>query len=270
MSYSSALERIAVPWVRNLEKLGIRARMRVTDPVLFQKRTDEFDFDVTVTSFPASQTPGNELLERFSSAAADQKGSDNVSGVRDPAVDALIERLLQSDSRTELLDAEATNEQRHRHQRRDHQYRAGADVGFVEEQVFAFKTLDPAPDHADRHRLVRAEAAEIVDVHIVLRRRRRPGAEHQRGPTVANAGAGVHPQLAVGRGRTRDLGEVEAPREAHREHAPAGAHRAEPAQLAAVHSLSVQADDVGWRCRERAVACQPGLRPKAMGARGDV
>lgn len=105
LSYSSALERIAVPWVRNLEKLGIRARMRVTDPVLFQKRTDEFDFDVTVTSFPASQTPGNELLERFSSAAADQKGSDNVAGVRDPAVDALIERLLQSDSRTELLDA---------------------------------------------------------------------------------------------------------------------------------------------------------------------
>jgi microcin C transport system substrate-binding protein len=105
LSYSAALERIAVPWVRNLEKLGIRARMRVTDPVLFQKRTDEFDFDVTVTSYPASQTPGNELLERFSSAAADQKGSDNVSGVRDPAVDALIDRLLQSESRAELVDA---------------------------------------------------------------------------------------------------------------------------------------------------------------------
>jgi microcin C transport system substrate-binding protein len=105
LSYSKALERIAVPWARNLEKLGIRAELRVTDPVLFQKRTDDFDFDVTVTSYPASQTPGNELLERFSSAAADEKGSDNVAGVRDPAVDALIATLLQSETREELVDA---------------------------------------------------------------------------------------------------------------------------------------------------------------------
>ena len=105
LSYSKALERIAVPWVRNLEKLGIEARLRVTDPVLFQKRLDEFDFDVTVVSFPASQTPGNELLDRFGSAAADQKGSDNAMGVRDPAVDALIQRLLGSQSREELVMA---------------------------------------------------------------------------------------------------------------------------------------------------------------------
>jgi microcin C transport system substrate-binding protein len=104
LSYSKALERIAVPWARNLEKLGIRANLRVTDPVLFQKRLDEFDFDVTVVSFPASQTPGNELLERFASAAADEKGSDNAMGVRDPAVDAIIGRLLQSDTRESLLD----------------------------------------------------------------------------------------------------------------------------------------------------------------------
>jgi microcin C transport system substrate-binding protein len=105
LSYSKALERIAVPWARNLEKLGIRANLRVTDPVLFQKRLDEFDFDVTVVSFPASQTPGNELVERFSSESADQKGSDNASGVRDPAVDAIVRRLLQSDSRAELVAA---------------------------------------------------------------------------------------------------------------------------------------------------------------------
>jgi microcin C transport system substrate-binding protein len=105
LSYSSALERIAVPWARNLEKLGIRANLRVTDPVLFQKRTDEFDFDVTVTSYPASQTPGNELVDRFGSAAADQKGSDNAAGVRDPAVDALIAKVLASDSREELVTA---------------------------------------------------------------------------------------------------------------------------------------------------------------------
>jgi len=105
LSYSKALERIAVPWARNLEKLGIRANLRVTDPVLFQKRLDEFDFDVTVVSFPASQTPGNELVERFASESADEKGSDNAMGVRDPAVDALVRTLLTSDSRTELVAA---------------------------------------------------------------------------------------------------------------------------------------------------------------------
>ena len=105
LSYSSALERIAVPWARNLEKLGIRANLRVTDPVLFQKRMDEFDYDVTVVSYPASQTPGNELLDRFGSAASDEKGSDNAAGVRDPAVDALIAALLRSDSREELVAA---------------------------------------------------------------------------------------------------------------------------------------------------------------------
>jgi microcin C transport system substrate-binding protein len=103
LSYSKALERIAVPWARNLEKLGIQARLRVTDPVLFQKRMDEFDFDVTVISLPASQTPGNELLERFSSAAADEKGSDNAPGIKDPAVDALIAQILRSDSRASLV-----------------------------------------------------------------------------------------------------------------------------------------------------------------------
>ncbi len=105
LSYSKALERIAVPWVRNLEKLGIRANMRVTDPVLFQKRLDDYDFDVTVISMPASQTPGNELLERFSSQAADEKGSDNAPGVKDPVIDALIQQLLASNSREELVAA---------------------------------------------------------------------------------------------------------------------------------------------------------------------
>lgn len=105
LSYSRALERVAVPWARNLEKLGIAARLRTTDPALYQKRSDEFDFDVMVALFPASQTPGNELIERFSSAAAGERGSDNIMGVRDPAVDALISRLLASESRAELVAA---------------------------------------------------------------------------------------------------------------------------------------------------------------------
>lgn len=105
LTYSKALERVAVPWVRNLEKLGIEARMRVTDPALYTKRVDDFEFDVVVHVFSASQTPGNELVERFTSGAADEKGADNVVGIRDPAVDMLVRELLGSRSRAELVTA---------------------------------------------------------------------------------------------------------------------------------------------------------------------
>ncbi len=105
LTYSKGLERVAVPWARNLEKLGIAVRLRTTDPALYKKREDEFDFDVVVTSYGASQTPGNELVERFTSAAAAEKGSDNLAGVRDPAVDAIVEALLRSRTRAELVAA---------------------------------------------------------------------------------------------------------------------------------------------------------------------
>lgn len=105
LSYSKGLERIAVPWARNLGKLGIAARLRITDPALYQKRMDEFDFDVAIHLYAASQTPGNELLERFSSTAADGKGSDNFAGIRDRAVDAIVQRLLASRTRAELVTA---------------------------------------------------------------------------------------------------------------------------------------------------------------------
>jgi microcin C transport system substrate-binding protein len=104
LTYSKSLERVAVPWVRNLAKLGVQASMRVTDPALYRKRQQDFEFDVVVHVFGASQTPGNELTEYFSSAAADEKGSQNLPGIRDAAVDALITRALESRSRAELVD----------------------------------------------------------------------------------------------------------------------------------------------------------------------
>jgi len=98
-------ERIAVPWARNLEKLGISVRLRVSDPALYRKRADEFDFDVITQVLSSSQTPGNELNERFSSGAAKVKGSDNLAGIRDPAIDEVIRRLLASQTRAELVTA---------------------------------------------------------------------------------------------------------------------------------------------------------------------
>lgn len=103
LTYSKSLQRLAVPWVRNLEKLGVTVRLRIADLALYQRREDLFDFDVVVQSYSAGQTPGNELVERFTSRSARVKGSDNLSGVRDPAVDAVVARLLQSQSRAELV-----------------------------------------------------------------------------------------------------------------------------------------------------------------------
>ncbi len=105
LSYSPALERIAVPWVRNLEKLGIAVNLRVTDPALYQKRTDDFDFDVTTHVYGMSSTPGNELLQMFSVSAADQPGSDNLPGIKDPLLEILVDKLIRSQSRAELQTA---------------------------------------------------------------------------------------------------------------------------------------------------------------------
>lgn len=105
LSYSRGIERVAVPWARNLEKLGIAARLRVTDPALYQKRMDDFDFDVAVMLYAASPTPGNELIERFTSASANESGSDNLAGIHDPVIDAIVQRLLQSRTRDELVVA---------------------------------------------------------------------------------------------------------------------------------------------------------------------
>ncbi len=102
LSYSSAIERIAVPWVRNLERLGISVSLRTTDPALFQRRLDAFDFDVTTHSFGMSSTPGNELFQMFSAAAADQQGSENLPGIRNPALEAIIDKLVRSRTRAEL------------------------------------------------------------------------------------------------------------------------------------------------------------------------
>lgn len=98
-------ERVVAPFARNLEKLGIQARYRVMDPALASKRLDDFDFDVAVHWYLSSQSPGNELFLRFASATADEKGSHNLMGLKDAAVDKLIEAVLTSPTREALVTA---------------------------------------------------------------------------------------------------------------------------------------------------------------------
>lgn len=98
-------ERIMAPYVYNLRKLGIQASYRTIDAALYQRRVDIFDFDAVITVFGASQSPGNELFNMFHSSSAEREGSNNAMGAKDPAVDALVEKIVYAQDRRSLVDA---------------------------------------------------------------------------------------------------------------------------------------------------------------------
>ncbi len=98
-------ERIVAPFARNLAKLGIVVSYRTVDAALYQRRSDTFDFDMMVQGFPQSQSPGNELIDKFHSSTAAQEGSSNVMGLADPVVDALIDKVIYARDRQQLIIA---------------------------------------------------------------------------------------------------------------------------------------------------------------------
>ncbi|MGF1649619.1 MAG: extracellular solute-binding protein [Hyphomicrobiaceae bacterium] len=102
---SPLFERIVLPYIRQLARLGIEATVRVVDSSQYQQRTDTFDFDIIVDSFPQSFSPGNEQRDFWGSAAADREGSRNTIGIKNPAVDALIDKVIFASSRAELVAA---------------------------------------------------------------------------------------------------------------------------------------------------------------------
>ncbi|WP_245391842.1 extracellular solute-binding protein [Salinicola aestuarinus] len=104
--YDSQWERITQPYVRNLERLGIHARIRLVDVNQYLDRLRRFQFDMVVGSFPQSANPGNEQRDFWQSDYADAPQSRNLAGVRDPVVDALVDDLIAADAR-DALDAAA-------------------------------------------------------------------------------------------------------------------------------------------------------------------
>ncbi|MDP2784070.1 MAG: extracellular solute-binding protein [Sulfurimicrobium sp.] len=98
-------ERIVGPFARNLARLGIQASYRTVDVALYQRRSDTFDFDMMVQSFPESQSPGNEQMNMWHSSAAGKEGSNNVIGIKDPVVDALVEKVVYAPDRQALVTA---------------------------------------------------------------------------------------------------------------------------------------------------------------------
>jgi microcin C transport system substrate-binding protein len=105
MDNSGSMARVVTPMAKNLEKLGIRVQIRAVDFAVLQKRLDVFDFEVISNRTVGSEAPGTELLERFGSAAAKTEGSGNLMGVSDPAVDALLQRVISAQTRPELSAA---------------------------------------------------------------------------------------------------------------------------------------------------------------------
>ncbi|AIO40972.1 ABC transporter substrate-binding protein [Burkholderia sp. AU19243] len=100
-----SMQGVVTAYQRNLAKLGIDARFRTADFALLQKRLDAFDYDMTTIRLPGVQVPGAEQYSRYASKFADEPGSDNLIGLKSPAVDALLHALGTAQTREELLDA---------------------------------------------------------------------------------------------------------------------------------------------------------------------
>jgi len=96
--------RVVQPFTKNLERIGVKARLRVVDSAQYINRLNDFDFDMIVTSVPNSLSPGNEQLNFWGSTFADQPGSRNYAGVKNPVVDALIAQLIKAPDRKTLVD----------------------------------------------------------------------------------------------------------------------------------------------------------------------
>ncbi|GGK69132.1 extracellular solute-binding protein [Amphritea balenae] len=101
--YSPAFERVVAPFSRNLERMGIIPSVRLVDVSQYINRVRSFDFDIIVSGFGQSSSPGNEQREYWHSSTADQPGSRNMIGIKNPAIDYLVEQVIQAPDREQLV-----------------------------------------------------------------------------------------------------------------------------------------------------------------------
>jgi microcin C transport system substrate-binding protein len=100
-----SFERVMLFFKPSLERLGIAVSVRTIDPTQFENRLRSWDFDIVVSSWPESLSPGNEQREYWGSQAADMAGSRNIIGIKNPAIDKLIERVIYTKDRDDLVAA---------------------------------------------------------------------------------------------------------------------------------------------------------------------
>ncbi|MCM5559622.1 extracellular solute-binding protein [Pleomorphomonas sp. JP5] len=105
LTFSSLDERYISPFAKALGRIGIDLDLRLVDDAQYLNRTRSFDFDMTVDVWGQSLSPGNEQREMWGSKAADLPGSRNTAGIKNPAVDALIEKVIYAENREALVTA---------------------------------------------------------------------------------------------------------------------------------------------------------------------
>jgi microcin C transport system substrate-binding protein len=98
-------ERLVLPYTHALKRLGIQASLRIIDSSQYTARVRKFDFDIVTVTFPQSESPGNEQRFFWGSDAADAEGSWNVIGIKNPAIDKLIDRIILAKDRDDLVAA---------------------------------------------------------------------------------------------------------------------------------------------------------------------
>lgn len=101
----ASFERVIAPYVANLKKLGMVVAYRTIDPALYADRIKNFDFDMVVTTYGQSQSPGNEQRDYWTTASAARKGSRNLAGIKNPVVDALVDAVIYAENQEQLTTA---------------------------------------------------------------------------------------------------------------------------------------------------------------------
>jgi microcin C transport system substrate-binding protein len=100
---SNVFERHTQPFIKNLKLLGVTARIRIVDAAQYKKRLEDFDFDIVHDVMLMAWNPGEELRAYFSSKTANVNGTRNLAGISNPAVDALVDKAQQAETREELV-----------------------------------------------------------------------------------------------------------------------------------------------------------------------
>lgn len=99
----ASFTRVMLPFISNLAKIGIKMSFRNIEVNIFKNRLDNFDFDMAILSYPMSQMPGNEQKEMWGSQAADNKGSMNWAGVKNPIAEELINGFIKAQNKDDYL-----------------------------------------------------------------------------------------------------------------------------------------------------------------------
>lgn len=102
LTVSPSFKRVILPYIRNLSKLGIDAEIKLVDFSIYQKRLENFDFEITVSVFPGSSIPGNEQLSFWHSKSSIEAGSNNLIGVNDPNIDKIVTKISNASDLQEL------------------------------------------------------------------------------------------------------------------------------------------------------------------------